>query len=128
MEELRKIIREEVYKVIQEIGEEDPMVLAQDMIKSNEEQVKSLEYELKYREADARVSNLPKDERDARVATAKLTKDRLEQAKKELELSNQSKINAVKFAQMQTDMATQQASSSQTTSSQTSNSQIAPQT
>ncbi len=113
MEEIRKIIREELYKVIQEVGEEDPMVLAQDMIKSNEEQVKSLEDELKYREADMRVSNLPKDERDARVAAMKLTKDRLENAKQELELSKQSQINAVKFTQMQTDMATQQATSSQ---------------
>jgi len=118
MEELRKIIREEVYRVIKEVGEEDPMVLAQNMIKSNEEQVKSLEDELKYREADARVSNLPRDEKDARVAAAKLTKDRLENARQELELSKQSQINAVKFTQMQTDMTTQQATSSQ----------IAPQT
>lgn len=113
MEELRKIIREEISKVIFEMGEEDPVKLAQDMIKSNEEQVKSLEQELKYREADARVSNLPKDEKDARVATAKLTKDRLEQAKQELELSKQSQINAVKMQQMQTDMETQQQGQSQ---------------
>lgn len=113
MEELRKIIREEISKVIFEIGEEDPVKLAQDMIKSNEEQVKSLEQELKYRQADARVSNLPKDEKDARVATEKLTKDRLDQAKQELELAKQSEINAVKMQQMQTNMQTQQQGQSQ---------------
>ena len=113
MEELRKIIREEVGKVIFEIGEEDPIKLAQDMIKSNEEQVKSFEDELKYREADSRVPNLPRDERDARVAAAKLAKDRLEQAKKKLEFSKQSEINAVKMQQMQTDMQTQQQGQSQ---------------
>lgn len=113
MEEIRKIIREELYKVIKEVGEEDPVVLAQNMIKSNEEQVKELESELKFREADARVSNLPKDDKDARVATAKLTKDRLEKAKRELELARQSQVNAVKFKQIQTDTITQQATSSQ---------------
>jgi len=113
MEEVRKIIREEVYKIMKEIGEEDPVVLAQNMIKSNEEQVKSLEDELKYREADARVSNLPRDEKDSRVAQAKLTKDRLEKAKMDLEFSKQSQVNAVKFSQMQTDSSTQQQTSSQ---------------
>jgi len=113
MEEVRKIIREEVYKIMKEIGEEDPMVLAQNMIKSNEEQVKELENELKFRDADTRVSNLPRDERDARIAQAKVIKDRLEKAKAELELSKQSQINAVKFSQMQTDSSIQQQTSSQ---------------
>jgi len=113
MEELRKIIREEVSKVIFEIGEEDPIKLAQDMIKSKEEQIKSLEQELKYRESDSRVPNLPRDEKDSRVATAKLTKDRLEKSKNELELAKQSQINAVKMQQMQTDMQTQQQGQSQ---------------
>jgi len=113
MEAIRKIIREEITRVMQEIGEEDPMVLAQNMIKSGEERVKSLEDELKYRDADARVSNLPRDMKDARVAQAKLTKDRLEKAKMDLELSKQSQINAVKFSQMQTDSSIQQQTSSQ---------------
>jgi hypothetical protein len=116
MENLRKIIREEVYRVISETGEEDPSQLAQSMITSNEEQVKSLEDELKYRQGDMRVSNLPKDERDARTAAMKLTKDRLESAKNELELSKQSQINAVKLNQMQTDSQTQQSTSSQISS------------
>jgi hypothetical protein len=111
--ELKKIIREEVYKVMMEIGEEDPMKLSQDMIASNEEQVKELEDELKYREADARVSSLPRDERDARVAMVKVVKDRLEAAKLELEMSKQSEINAVKFTQMQTQVQTQTDGSSQ---------------
>jgi hypothetical protein len=113
---IRKIIREEITRVIQEMGEEDPMKLAQDMIKSNEEQVKSLEDELKYRESDMRVSNLPKDDKDARVATMKLTKDRLESAKEELELSKQTELNAVKLQQMQSSSDSEQSSSSQTTS------------
>jgi hypothetical protein len=113
MEELRKIIREEVYRVMQEMGEEDPVKLSQDMVSSNEEQVKSLEDELKYRQADMRVSNLPKDEKDARVAAMKLTKDRLESAKRELELSKQSQINAVKFNQLQSDSDAQQTTTSQ---------------
>jgi N-methylhydantoinase B/oxoprolinase/acetone carboxylase alpha subunit len=113
MEKIRKIIREELYKLIKEIGEDDPIKLAQEMIKSNEEQVKSLEQELKFREADSRVSNLPKDDRDARIATAKLTKDRLEQAKRELELSKQSEINAVKMQQLQSNSDNQQSTSSQ---------------
>ena len=113
MEELRKIIREEISKVILEMGEEDPIKAAQDMIKSNEEQVKSLEDELKYREADARVSNLPKDMKDARDAQAKLTKDRLERAKSELELAKQMQITAVKSQQMKSDMEAQQQGQSQ---------------
>jgi hypothetical protein len=111
--QLRQIIKEEIYKVMMEIGEEDPMKLSQDMIKSNEEQVKELEGELKYREADARVSNLPRDEKDARTAMVKVVKDRLESAKSELEMSKQAEVNAVKFTQMQTQMQTQQDGQSQ---------------
>ena len=114
--ELRKIIKEEVYKVMMEIGEEDPMALSQDMIDGDEVSVKELEDELKYREADSRVSNLPRDERDARVAMAKVVKDRLELAKKSLEMAKQSEVNAVKFTQMQTQMQTQQDGQSQTDS------------
>ncbi len=113
MENIRKIIREEVYRVMNEVGEEDPIQNAQNMIKSNEEQVKSLEQELKYRDADTRVANLPRDEQDARKATAKLTKDRLEQARKELELSKQSEINAIKMNQMQNNMGSEESGSSQ---------------
>lgn len=110
---LIKIIREEVYKVINEVGEEDPIKIAQDMIKSNEEQVKALEDELKYRENDARVSGLPSDEKDARAARVKVVKDRLERAKQELELAKQSEINAVKQMQMQSNIKSQQGDQSQ---------------
>jgi len=112
--QLREIIKEEVYKVMMEIGEEDPMQLSQDMIKSDEEYIKDLEIELKYREADSRVSGLPRDERDARVAQAKVVKDRLEMKKKELDMSKQSEINAVKFSQMQSQIQTQTDGQSQT--------------
>jgi len=113
MEELRKIIREEVYRVISEMGTEDPMQLAQDMINADEETVKELEAELKYRQADARVSNLPKDERDARTAMVKVVKDRLDMAKAGLDMAKQSEINAVKYTQMQTNSQTQQQGQSQ---------------
>ena len=93
-------------EVIQEMGEEDPIKLSQDMIDSTELQVKGLEDELRYKEADARTSGLPRDMRDARVADAKLTKDRLEQTKKDLELAKRNQTSAVQFSQMQqsTDM------------------------
>jgi hypothetical protein len=111
--QLKQIIKEEVYKVMMEIGEEDPMQLSQNMIKSDEDYIKELEIELKYRENDARVSGLPRDMRDARVAQAKVIKDRLEMKKKELEMSKQSEVNAVKFTQMQTQMQTQTDGNSQ---------------
>jgi len=114
--QLKQIIKEEIYKVMMEVGEEDPMKLSQDMIKSDEEYIKDLEIELKYREADARVSGLPRDERDARVAQAKVVKDRLEMKRKELEMSKQSEVNAVKFTQMQTQIQTQTGGQSQTDS------------
>lgn len=101
MNKIRQIIREEFYKVMNEIGEEDPVKIAQDMIKSNEEQVKQLKDELKFREADARVTNLPRDEKDARVAMAKQVKDRLEMAEKELELAKNSLVSATQFQTMQ---------------------------
>jgi hypothetical protein len=105
---LRQIIREQVYMVMQEMGEEDPVQLAMDMIKSDEEAVKSLELELKYREADSRVSNLPGEERDARRAAAKEVKEKLEMAKKGLEMSKQSQINAVMQQQQQANQDAEQ--------------------
>ena len=110
---IRKIIREQVYLVMQEMGEEDPMQLSQDMIKSDEEAIKELEIELKWKERDTRVSGLPKDEKDSRAAFAKVVKDRLEMKKKELEMSKQSEINAVVFSQMKDNMAAQQGTQSQ---------------
>jgi len=121
--QLRQIIKEEVYRVMMEMGEEDPIKLAQDMVKSNEEQVKSLELELKYKEADIRVSGLPRDMKDARAAEAKVTKDRLEQSKLELELAKQSLINA---ATMQSTQNSQTSQSSQI-SQDSGQSQIQPQ-
>jgi hypothetical protein len=108
MDKIRKIIREEVYKVVNEIGEEDPMKLSQSMVDSNEEQVKELERELKYTEADARVGGLPREEKKAREERVKVVKDRLELAKKELEMAKQAEINAVKYQQMQSDIESQQ--------------------
>jgi len=113
MDKIRKIIREEFQKVMKEIGEEDPVKVAQDMIKSNEEQVKQLKDELKFREADARVSNLPRDEKDARTSRAKMVKDRLEMAEKELELAQQSLVNATQYQTMQQSQDSQQNSTIQ---------------
>lgn len=110
---IKQIIKEEVYKVMMEVGEEDQMKLSQDMIASNEEQIQNLEAELKYRESDTRVSNLPSDEKKARITMVKLLKDRVEAAKMELEMSKQSEINAVKFNQIQSQIQPQQVSSSQ---------------
>ncbi len=111
--ELKRIIKEEVYKVMMEMGEVEPIQLSHDMVKSGEEQVKSLEDELRYRESDARASHLPKEEKDARKEVEKLTKDRLEIAKKELEMAKQSEINAVRFSQMQTQVSAEQGGQSQ---------------
>jgi len=101
MDNIRKIIREEIYRVMSEFVQDDPIKLAQDMVKSNEERVKSIEAELKYKEADVRTSGLPRDTRDARDAEAKLTKDRLEQANLALELSKQALTNAAQFSQIE---------------------------
>ena len=98
---------------LQEMGEEDPVQLAQDMIKSDEETIKSLELELKFREADYRVSNLPGEERDARRAAAKEVKDRLEMAKAGLEMAKQQQINSVMQQQQQASMDTEQGGSTQ---------------
>lgn len=105
---LRQIIREQVYIVMQEAGEEDPVQLAMDMIKSDEEAIKSLELELKFREADSRVSSLPGEERDARRAAAKEVKDKLELAKQSLEMSKQSQINSVMMQQQQASQEAEQ--------------------
>ena len=98
MDKIRQIIREEVYRIMQEIGE-DPIQLSQDMVKSNEEQVKELELELKFRENDTRVNGLSPEEKKARIAVANVTKQRLEIAKSELEMTKQAQINAVKMQQ-----------------------------
>lgn len=99
---IRKIIREEVYKVMQEIGQEDPVALASSMVTSNEEQVKQLEDELRYRQGDMRVQGLPKEEKKAREERVKTIKQRLDLAKQELEMAKESQISAVRMQQMQT--------------------------
>lgn len=125
MEEVRKIIREELYRMMQEIGQEDPVKLSQNMIRSNEEQIKELENELRYRQADARVQGLPREEKKAREEMAKSVINKLEISKKELEMAKQAQITAVQ-------MQTQSQSSEQIqTSDQTQiqgQSQIQPQT
>lgn len=97
---LRQIIKEEVYRVMQEIGE-DPVKMAGDMLASSEEQLKQLQDELKFREADTRVTNIPKQEKVARLARAKELKDRIEIAKQEVEMAKQAQVNAIQFAQLQ---------------------------
>jgi len=99
--QLRQIIKEEIYKVMMEIGEEDPMVLSKSMADQAQETLDTLEDDLKYREADMRVSNLPKQEKEARIDIAKITKQKVEMAKKNLEMAKQSELNAFKFSQMQ---------------------------
>jgi len=123
MEKLRKIIREELYKVINEIGfDKDPVKVAQDIVKSNEEQIKNIELELKFRQNDARVSGLPPEEKQARIEAMKVAKERLEAAKAELELSRQAEINAVQMQQQA------QASSQESQTQDASQSQIQSQT
>lgn len=100
MNKIRQIIREELYKMVQEVGE-DPMRLSQDMVKSNEEQVAQLEKDVKFRLNDTRVQGLSLEEKKARVAMLNLTKDRLEAAKLELEMAKQAQVNAVKMQQAQ---------------------------
>ena len=124
MDKLRQIIREEISRVMKEIGE-DPIKLSQNMVSSNEDQVRSLKDELRYREGDARVSGLPREEKKARIEMVKLTQDRLEQAENELELSKQAELNAVEFTQMQTSVSTQQGEQGQ--SHDSGQSQIQPQ-
>lgn len=101
---LRRIIREELYRVMQEIGE-DPMQLNKEIVKSNEEQVKDLEAELKFRQNDMRVSGLEPEEKKARIAIMNTVKDRLDIAKKELELAKQSEIGIVQMQQNQSQSA-----------------------
>lgn len=115
---LRQIIKEEVYRVMQEIGQEDPVQLAGEIVKSQEEEVKQLEDELKFRQADARVSNLPKDEKDARIAAAKLTKDRLDAAKAQLEMSKKAQVSALELAQIQQNQALENPEAQSQTQSQ----------
>lgn len=115
-EQLRRIIKEEVYKVMTELWKEDPIDLSKDMISADEKAIEELEDELKYREADARVANLPKDERDARTSMVKAVKDKLDAAKKSLDMANQSEDNAVKFSEMQTQQDEKSQTSSQTSS------------
>lgn len=116
--QLRQIIREEIYMVMNEFMQDNPVELAQDMVSSAQAQVDYLEDELKWKDRDSKVSGLPKDTKDARIAAAKVTKDRLEQAKKDLEMAKQSEVSAVQFNQMQ--MAQ--------TQQDTGQSQIQPQT
>lgn len=122
-EQIRQIIREEVFMIMREFGEEDPVANAQAMVKSNEEQVKSLKSELKWKDNDSRVSGLPRDERDARVAAAKVAKDKLEAAENELRLSKQAEVNAVLMQQSQT----QTQDTSQITQMTQGQTQIQPQ-
>lgn len=103
MDNIRKIIREEIVRVMQEIGE-DPIKNAQNMVNSNELQVKELENELRYRQSDARVQGLPREEKKAREERMNLVKDRLDIAKQELEMSKQAQINAVQMQQSQTQL------------------------
>lgn len=99
--QLRKIIKEEIYKVMMEIGEEDPMVLSKSMADQAQETLNTLEDELKYREADMRVNNMPKQEKEARQEIGKITKQKVEMARKNLEMAKKSEMNAFKFSQMQ---------------------------
>jgi hypothetical protein len=89
---------------MQEIGE-DPMQLNKEIVKSNEEQVKDLEAELKFRQNDMRVSGLEPEEKKARIAIMNTVKDRLDIAKKELELAKQSEIGIVQMQQNQSQSA-----------------------
>ncbi|MEK6829911.1 MAG: hypothetical protein AABY15_07360 [Nanoarchaeota archaeon] len=100
MNKIRQIIREEVYRVMQEIGE-DPLQLSKEMIQSNEQQVKELEAELKFRQNDTKVSGLSPEDKKARIAIMNITQKRLENAKIELEMAKQSQLNAVKMQQTQ---------------------------
>jgi hypothetical protein len=117
---LRQIVREEIRNLMSEaFGAEDPVKLAQNIVKSNEEQLKNLEAELKFRENDARVSGLPPEEKKARIERVNHKKKELELAKQELELAKQAELSAV---QMQ-----QQAQSSSDESQAQTQSQVGPQ-
>ncbi len=98
---LRKIIKEEVFRVMQEIGE-DPVQLNKEMIKSNEEQIKALEAELKFRQNDMRVSGLEPEEKKSRIAQMEMTKKRLDAARQELEIAKQSGLAITQMQQNQT--------------------------
>jgi len=111
-EKIRQIIREEVFMIMKEFGKDDPVANAQAMVKSNEEQVKSLKDELKWKDNDSRVSGLPIKEKEARVFAAKAAKDKLKSAENELALAKQAEINAVIQQQAQ---STQAQDTSQTT-------------
>ena len=112
--EFRKIIREEVYKIMQEMGQEDPVALSQDMVRQSSEQIKALNDELHFRENDARVSGLPKEDKEARLEAVKNIKKKIELANINLDMAKQSELNAVKSQQMQAQNASTQQSSSQT--------------
>lgn len=87
--------------VIEEMGQDDPIQNAQSMVSSNEEQLSNLEKELKYRESDARVSGMPGSESNARKDRVELTKDKVDNTRKELELAKQAELNALSLKQMQ---------------------------
>jgi len=89
--QLRQVIKEEVYRVMMEMGEDDPVQLGKSMVDQAQETLDTLEDELKYREADIRVSNLPKQEKEARQEIAKLTKQKVERLKRILKWQNNLK-------------------------------------
>lgn len=117
MDSIRKIIKEEVYSVLREMDfQEDPLELSRNMVKSSEERLKALEDELRFRESDSRVSNLPKDEKDVRNARVKEMKEKVAAAKSSLDMAKRSEMNSVRFSQSQDNEQTQQQSQSQTSS------------
>lgn len=108
MNKIRQIIREELNSVFNEvIMNQDPVKISQDMVASNEAQLKVIQDELKFRENDARVSGLPPEEKKARIERVKMKKKELELAKQELELAKQSQLSAVQMQQQNADSAEQ---------------------
>jgi hypothetical protein len=110
MNNIRKIIREEIYNIM---NEQDPATsaippadnsgdsikMSMDMVKSIQDQISALELELKFRQNDAKVVGLPKEEKKARLAYVESTKKKLDQAKTNLQQAKQSEMNAVRLSQ-----------------------------